>query len=130
MAAMAFREPNQVRWVGTRPGHNGSQVAASGSANNATAVVYTVTAGKTLHITHWTCEGNASATGGVCQLEIENAAGVQQYIILKMGFNAVGQMLGVGNLAYPLEVPAGYKVAVVSSAATMTVNAFVHGWEE
>jgi len=50
MALMKFREPNQVKWVGVRPGHNGTQIIRSQGADNATVELYLVPVGQTFYL--------------------------------------------------------------------------------
>jgi len=65
MALMKFREPNQVRRVGVRPAHDGTQVLERGSADNATVVLYTVPAGKVFYLCHAWLNVQGVAAGSV-----------------------------------------------------------------
>lgn len=128
--AMGFREPNMARWLGVRPAHNGTQVAKYASAINTTAIVYTVTAGKVLHLFHaevWI----AVAAAGQGFLLVRNAADVAQYYFLPiLCAAAVMHPCGVANFYPPVEIPEGWDICVVSSAAVLSVTGEIFAWEE
>jgi len=130
MSAMAFREPNQVKWVGIRPAHNGEQVAKSNAATNGTTIIHTVTATKTLYLctstlTYWGAVGSG-------QIKVRNAADVDQYILVIGGLiTAAGAFFGLSiPFNPPLEIPAGWDVVVLSSIAASVAEGFIFGWEE
>lgn len=130
MALMDFREPNQVKWVGMRPGHNGTQVALTGMANNNTVVVYTVPAGQTLYLCTVTLTSNFGAAGsGWAWLETAGA-------VFVYGFSGVLNTAGSGALGStaqfwpPMEVPTGYVIKVISGAAGLLIYASIYGWVE
>jgi len=130
MAAMAFREPNQVKWMGIRPGHNGTQVVALNTATNAEVLLYTVTAGKTLFLVSasvgWT--GGGSGWGIIM---IQTAASADWYYpCFTSGSSNYFASQGNFNPCVPLEVPAGYKCYVKSVGATFRVHGSIFGWEE
>ena len=130
MAAMAFREPNQVKWVGTRPGHNGEQVEKYNTATNGTAIVHTVTAGKTLYLVS-AIIFPAAVNSGVGTVFIRDLLdAVWTYLVGMTGalnFGLIGQTL---SLYHPIEVPEGYDICVLSGGAGLTVYGAIHGWEE
>ena len=130
MAAMAFREPNQVRWVGTRPGHNGTQVIAGGTATNTVTILWTVTAGKTLHITYFSLAMRSGAVTAECSISVRNGADVYQYSIVNIGTVASDHGELAAALSVPIEVPAGYDVYVASDSANLKAYGTIHGWEE
>jgi len=130
MAAMLYREPNMVKWIGERPGHNGTQVAKSTFANNATVILHTVTAAKTFFLTHYNYEFDPTATGQEGRLLVRNVADVIQYDIVYTAARSIDTDLVSGTFVQPLEIPAGYDICLVSSALNAPVRVFIHGWEE
>jgi len=130
MAAMAFREPNQVKWMGIRPGRNGTQIANSSSANNSTTVMWTVSAGKTGFLTYFSFSWRFTATGQTVWLVVRNAADVEQYSLILVASGAGDQGANSCAFAFPIEIPAGYDIAVVSDTAGAAAKATIIGWEE
>jgi hypothetical protein len=130
MALMLFRERNQARWIGTRPAHRGTQIAKYATAQNATVIVHTVTAGKTLFLVHAALMLTASGGGGF-SFYIRDAADVD-WFWLGAGYFPGGlvQEHHVFAPAFPLEVPAGYDIVAVSSVVANVAKASVFGWEE
>jgi len=130
MALMKFRESNQVKWVGVRPGHNGTQVTKWGSADNETVILYTVTAGKILYLVHYTVFISSDVADRWGFMGVRNDADVEQYRFSTGVFKQVGSIgFGVG-LKYPIEIPAGWDIFLVSNSADSHINGFIHGWEE
>jgi hypothetical protein len=130
MALMNYREPNQVKWMGTRPGHNGTQVDKANTATNGIAIVYTVTAGKTLYlctVSKWV----ELVAVGISSVFLRNVADVFQYNLI-YELTVAGVLIPHRSVTFwpPLEVPAGYDICVRSSVAGLTVGSFVFGWEE
>lgn len=130
MAMMHFREPNQVKWVGVRPGHNGEQIIKQTNVANGTVVVYTVTVGKTLYLC--TAELAYVAVGAArAELWVESGGGVYLAGLLML----VGQAAVVGDphiITFwpPLEVPSQYVIKLRSWAAAPQVYGMIYGWEE
>lgn len=130
MSEMEFREPNEVLWRGVRPAHKGTQVAKEATANNATETLHTVTAGKTLYLTHWVHTVRSNITG-LGMLFVTDDLDVARYYISQIRSQAdVAAYAPVGSLYIPIEIPEGYKIKVSSSAAGCVIFAFIHGWEE
>ena len=130
MALMTFREPNQARWQGVRPGHRGTQVTKSGEASNATVVVYTVTAGKVFYLTHYTASAFLSVNGD-CVFFVTNAIDVVKYDLTKLTFRPLyGSPVVSGSFNPPLEIAAGWKIKVLSAAVNCYAHLFINGWEE
>lgn len=127
---MGFRENNQVKWIGSRPAHNGEQVAESNVANNNTVVLYTVGAGKVLYITDWAIGvvGNFSGEGYLCVRD--NLAAVQYEFCFARCIAGVLMRGLTSSTFYPIEVPATWDVAVYSGVAGLTIRGFIHGWVE
>ena len=130
MSAMLYREPNQVKWVGIRPGHNGTQVIASSAANNSTVILYTVTAGKVFYLSYANLVMYARNFSLTVALSVRNAADVLQYSIATMASGDLGHLSLPVILNPPLEIPAGWDVVVSSNDALCNAYAFIHGWEE
>ena len=128
--AMKFREPNMVKWVGVRPGHNGIQVAKQNAVINATVIVHTVTDGKTFFLTTLTLSIEVPAAG-YSYMFVRDAGDVVAYFL---GFIQCSATSAAGPLAVtfnpPLEIPEKYDICVGSTVALLTVGGFVHGWEE
>jgi len=130
MSAMLYREPNQVKWVGVRPAHNGEQVAKSGTAVNNTVIIHTVTAGKNLYlVTAQIFTVNSVAAYG--NLWVRDGADAT-WLYLGGLVSAAGQAIpGQTWYSYPpVEVPAGYDICVVSTALAFNVVGSIFGWEE
>jgi len=130
MAKMLFREPNEVRWVGTRPAHRGTQVVKDGSAANATTLLYTVTAAKTLYLTGYWIEKQFTAANCELSFYIRNAGDVLWYRLIRH-IQAVAATLAISrSFSFPLEVPAGYDLILYSSAVGGIIYGGFEGWEE
>ena len=128
--AMLYREPNMVKWVGVRPGHNGTQIAKYAAVVNATAIVHTVTAGKTLFLCTATL-GMSVASAGSGILFIRDGADVLTMLLAALQWSAGGGLHSGPFTAYPpIEIPSGYDIVVESTAAVLTVVGSIFGWEE
>jgi len=130
MALMAFREPNQVKWVGVRPAHRGTQIAADNQGMAGFIIVYTVSAGKTLYLTDWSWAIEATGVGGTGVLAVRDAGDVQLYTLAGGALTVASAISKACGLFFPIEIPADYDIFLWSSAATLNVRAFIHGWEE
>ena len=130
MALMKFREPNQVKWIGTRPGHDGTQVLARGAADSATTVLYTVPVGNTFYLCH-SMMGYGAIAAGIAVFEIQDLVPVR-VVDLFYDTLVAGIAGNSKNASYwpPIEIPAGYRIVVVSSAVGLTVHGTVFGWVE
>jgi len=130
MALMSFREPNQVKWVGVRPAHRGTQIKAGAAATNGATVIYAVPATKSFFLTCFFLSLSAQATG-VISLLIRDAGGLgwatlaRHYIVI-----ATPHVGACHSLVFPIELPALYDFVVTSSAAGLTADALIFGWEE
>ena len=124
--ATVFREPNQVKWIGVRPGHNGEQVVANNNCTNVLTVVYTVPAGKIfLFFGFVFTTYHGAATNA--QLMVYNAVpALENTLAAHVG--AAGPPCSTPkSFDPPLEYGAGYTIRILGSAATVTVNAMIHG---
>ena len=105
--ATVHREPNQVKWVGVRPGHNGEQILID-ILTAVAVVLYTVPADKLLLIFNYSysCQPNGANYAFV---QLRNALDVVYYT-LGASNSAAGASSPVimANLWVPIEVPAGH----------------------
>ena len=130
MSDMHFREPNQVKWMGTRPGHNGVQVLASGPATDATVIIYTVPAGQRFYLCGWQMINWGTVYGDGAFLYIYTAVPAIHRELAR-GINAVQIPLVIcRDLVYPIEIAANYSVRLFSNAATCIANVDINGWTE
>ena len=116
--ATVHREPNQVKWVGVRPGHNGEQVLnLIDRAVN--ALLYTVPADKILLIFSWQI-GIGTAAAGNARLQLETAVPAVYY---ELGNCLNGAGLTSANsqqaLWVPIEVPATYRIYLTTNIACL-----------
>ena len=126
MSDMHFREPNQVKWMGSRPGHNGTQVivmidtAVSGE-------LYEVTAGKTFYLTAFSVGQNMGVNQN-CFLSVRNILDAGVYHLAHISV-ALGNMGGNCALSfyYPLEIPSLFDFYI--NCANLA-RGFIAGWEE
>ena len=130
MALMTFREPNQVRWGGFRPGHRGTQVLVDINVTDGTAVLIDGTQATITYLTDWSL-GIIRNVDCVGQLFITTNGDVHvAYLAFVSSFTSDPGGVTSQALMYPIEIPAGYKVKVYSSGAGATVRGYIHGWEE
>ena len=121
--ATVYREPNMVKWVGVRPGHNGEQVLIEiDTAVNAT--LYTVAADKILFLFDWHF-GTLPNLSFACNLAIHNDAAVRQVYLVAIGTNA-GDMSSESTQALwvPIELAEDWSLRVITS---QTVRGYLHG---
>jgi len=130
MSAMSFREPNEVRWVGVRPAHKGTQILDRGIAINAEVTVYTVPSGKTAYITHIALAIYGNTTGQARVL-IKDTGGAIVWSPME-GYSIANTYSFHDNTSYwpPIELPEGYYITVISNAETVSAICNIHGWEE
>jgi len=131
MALMNFREPNQVKWVGSRPGHNGEQItAAKTSIATAWDDVYTVSAGKTLYLCTLRHSHYSNTISKFYHIAWTDAGhGVQVRFVYDVN-KVTGMNSDVIHFWPPLEIPAGHKIAMYVADATNRIFCFIYGWEE
>ncbi len=130
MSVMLFREANEVKWVGVRPAHKGTQVTKETLANNATVILHTVTSGKTLFLNllagsvRW--EGSGRGRIGVR----DGSDVVQYYIFEALKGSAQDTIPFIIPFNIPLEIPAGWDVFLDTNSVSVYIYCFLHGWEE
>jgi len=130
MALMKFREPNQVKWIGSRPGHNGTKVAISGIANNAEVIIYTVPVGVVLYLTFYSFSISNSAAAAQSHFSIYTDGAVHYLYLHSLVPPAIWQDICSGTFNPPLELPAGYYFRLFASGVATTLQGSIAGWVE
>jgi len=130
MSLMNFREPNQVKWVGVRPAHNGEQIIRSGSITGGTYLLYTVPSGKVFYLTYWDAVAHGSNVGyGV--ILVRDTSDVNQYNIANFQTsNSTTELVKCCSLFYPIEIPGGWDICLYSDNASYRIRATIRGWIE
>ena len=127
--ATVFREPNQVKWIGVRPGHNGVQILAFDDIANGAVALYTVGADKMGFITTVAISAGASlAAFGYIDYWNAVPATVGRFATLR-GTGGPYDASAQVNFWPPLEMVEGFSIRLFSSLAGYTVFGMVHGWE-
>ena len=130
MSDMMFREPNQVKWQGSRPGHNGTQVlegAIIGAINF--TILYTVPVGTRFFMTYAGLS-NYLNIGGNRHLCIYDAGGVIWRVLFgSMNVVNVPSSPVTATFNPPIELAAAFSIRVYQQALMGTI-ASVHGWVE
>jgi len=130
MSDMMFREPNQVKWQGVRPGHNGKQVYWN-TSTFAIGELVIVPASATLRrfITYYDMMLNPT---GICiaQLRVYTDGDV---LVWTFGHirNIVNGTSGdkTGTFNPPFELPIGWYI-VTSLSTGVSLETAILGWEE
>ena len=121
--ATVHREPNQVKWIGVRPGHNGEQVLINIDFN-ANQSLYTVGAGKLLLIFSWQVT-MAANTAGLASLELRTAVPAVYYCLAYLRGALAHSGPSVSNTLWvPIEVPATYEIYLTTN---QQIEGGVHG---
>ena len=124
--ATVHREPNQVKWVGVRPGHNGEQINRCNTVDNGTVILYTVPADKLLLI-HYHYASGFAAANGILSFSIFDAVPANVGEIWQARFRtAEGWGVAVSHF-FPIEIPTGYSLRLISDTVGVTINAGFHG---
>ena len=121
--AIAFREPNQVKWIGVRPGHNGVQVFEE-AYTNANLEFYAVPADKLFLLFDWHLGVTGSAAGDAFLSIRDGVDAHYRYLAL-----ASGQAANPGGntsqaLWLPIEIATGFDFYVTTA---VTCAAYIHG---
>lgn len=110
-------------------GDTGTQITKSGSANNGTTIIHTVTAGKKLFLSSAVVACGFGVSNAF-EFFVTNAADVTQYSIYKGSGGAAGnQSVGL-NFNNPIKIPAGYKLKCLTNSAGAGIGVCINGWEE
>ena len=126
MAVTVHREPNRVKWIGVRPGHEGEQILKSATVVNGNATLYTVPADKLLLLFNWGFSAGASAALSDYFL-IRDELDATYLELFYSTISANTTVSTGGSMYLPMEIIAGYDFYLVSAAATTRVSAFIHG---
>ena len=121
--ATVFREPNQVKWIGVRPGHKGEEIIKNIDLA-ASAIVYTVPADKLLLLFDWSIGIIQNVNNG-SRLQLRTAVPVvyAELFYVTSGINTAGQVASQ-SLNIPIEIPATYDIYVTCTAVT---RGYIHG---
>jgi len=121
--ATVHREPNQVKWIGVRPGHNGTeqlvQIECGGNL-----LVYTVPADKLFLIYDWQFSV-AGGVAGAALLSLRTAVPAIYYHLAYVTSVVGSSSAGVSQALWiPIELPATYQIYVTTN---QPVRGGVHG---
>lgn len=130
MSLMKFREPNQVKWVGVRPGHNGTQIKAEAIAVNNTQVLYTVTAGKMLYLCTLNWQVDSNVGGGNTLIYHYNSGSVLQHVFVSIGQFSAPVLANTISFWPPYEMASGDYIQIWSPNAGTSLYCGIFGWEE
>ena len=126
--ATVHREPNQVKWVGVRPGHNGDQFIYSGVM---AAIVPTAIAQVPADKIMFLCSASLGAYGGVVagmRLAIyTDVPAFWHYLMSGVSAAAGGNFSSCASYDPPIEIPAGYWLYVEQNVNAQ-LHYFFHGW--
>lgn len=127
---MTFKETNQVKWVGFRPGHNGSQIMIQAFTANSTNTVYTVPDNKKFFLTHIDITYTSTASGAM-YIYILDDNNNPIYVPFFM-YTIDGNSWGTEGKSYwpPIELPEDYYIKQFSNNAGVKFYASYHGWLE
>ena len=130
MALMGFREPNQVKWVGVRPGHRGTQITGHNVSAGVIVDVLQVTAGKKGYITEITIGLNMGAAGASLVYWTDSANAIQE-TLFEVSLAGATFVLGIPIKYWPpLEIGDNHKIRALSAAAGVALYVTAKGWEE
>ena len=124
--ATVHREPNQVKWIGVRPGHNGIEILESCEAAGATVNIYQVPADKLLLLFGWSFNLSATAPG-VGDLSIWTAVPARHKYLSRGSAPTNAACYDSRDLVVPIEVAAGFWIRATSGAATIGARAVING---
>ena len=126
--ATVFREPNQVKWVGVRPGHNGEQILEGiiVGAINFTAI-YTVPADKMFFMTYAALSNILNIGGNAYLCIYDDTPAIWRVLFGFLNILNVPAPGPVATFNPPIELAAGYSIRVYQSALIGAI-ASVHGW--
>ena len=126
--ATVFREPNQVKWIGVRPGHNGEQVLEGfiAGAINFTAI-YTVPANKMFMMTYAALSNTLNIGGNAYLCIYDDTPAIWRVLFGRLNIVNVPGRGCIATFNPPIELPEGYSVRVYQSALIGTIGS-VHGF--
>ena len=128
MARMNWREANRARWVGIRLAHEGEQLLRTATANNATVVLYTVPAEKTLYLCAATM-GFESHDNEWNRIWIADETDTPVFYLFETWSQNTTTIPHAGQSYWPpIELPALYTVKIFSATADRVVRGSIFGW--
>jgi len=130
MALMKFREPNQVKWRGVKPAHNGTQVLVAGDANNVENIFYTVPAGKIYYLHGFSLQCTPNITAGSYLAVYNTTPALWLRLAYLDGFLGTQVPIFSSSFSYPLEIPSLYTFRIKSNVAGFWARTTIFGWLE
>ena len=134
-------QKNEVRMIGVMPSYGAdpipvgkrpdgaSVLALYGVADNSTTSIYTIPAGQTGYLTHYTFSiYNTAAGAGGGRLYINNDTPALWNEIVRMIVPTNNGFAMSGSFNPPLELGAGFAALVQSWIANTKVTVFIHGY--
>lgn len=119
---------NQVR-IATELERN-CDINKSGLVNNGTAVLHTVTSGKTFHLVSAFCAANMfSGTPQSGQLFVRDESDVIQYYIFYLFTLSNGMYKEVLSFWPPLGIPEGFDVCIFAGTVGISTRGSIFGYE-
>ena len=124
--ATVYREPNQVKWIGVRPGHNGEQVIESDETTNVLSAIYTVPADKILLLFGYGLDvWSTVASAG--SFYIYDATPAIWRILGRITVGANSGRSVPKSLYPPIELAEDYSLRIITNNAACIINAYIHG---
>lgn len=130
MALIKYREPNQAKWRGVRPAHNGTRVHFWGYCNNNSVTLYTVTTGKTLYLVSELIKVVWTTSAARLTYIVTDAADAMVWTFINDQVGGNSFALTARDREYPFEIPSGYKIKLTSSGVGASIEVEGEGWEE
>jgi len=137
-----MKENSQANMIGVLPSQGadpipvgkipdlGTQIVKSGYAVNATVVIHTVTADKTLYLVSAWIEGYNGSDGTIAgQLSVRDTEDAHKYYLGYLYLPTLTHNTLSVAFPTPLEIPAGYDIYVGSGAAAVEIMGFIFGYE-
>jgi len=124
--AIVFREPNQVKWIGVRPGHNGEQILENDTAINVLTSIYVVPADKLLLLFAYDVSVYSGvAATGYFYIYDDTPAIFKSLAVRSVA--AAGTDSSCQGLWVPIEIPAAYSLRIITSNAGCSIRVCIHG---
>ena len=121
--ATVHREPNQVKWIGVRPGHNGEQYLFL-IDHNAAGVLDTVPADKILLLYDWYIS-LVDVAAKACQVYMRDDAAANIGFLANLGTCAGTNTSHIAqSLTIPIELPEDYDFYINVGAPA---RGYIHG---
>ena len=124
--AILHREPNQVKWIGVRPGHNGEQVIEGDTAVNVLKTIYTVPADKILLLNNYVATIYCAA-GGNGSVMIYNAVPALYRTLVLMPATANDNGFVSVSFPMPIELSEGFSIRALTTAANIDLWVTING---